>query len=255
MNTWTPIWNKLPDSSIWLESKEVKILFVTMLALKDRDHVVRLNAFELSRKSNLTEQEVIDALEVLKSPDTKRLEPQEYEGRRIERVEDGWLILNGEKYREKIQEQRRREYCREKMREYRSRGSENKSESQEYHKDARSVLFLMNELTGRHYRETDGNLRLISSRLSEDGVDFEGVGKMLERQCLKWKNDPKMSEYLRPETLFNKTKFDGYYAARNLPLKAGEDPSDRNTGTANDLPSVRDQYEGIGKVYPNWTET
>lgn len=27
-----------------------------------------------------------------------------------------------------------------------------------------------------------------------------------------------MSEYLRPQTLFNKTKFDGYYAAKDQPI-------------------------------------
>jgi hypothetical protein len=119
MNTWTPVWSKLPDSSIWLESKEVKILFMTMLAIKDRDHVVRYSAFELARKANLTEQEVLDSLKVLESPDTKRLEPQEHEGRRIARVEDGWLMLNGEKYRRKMQEVYRKEYKRVKQAEYR----------------------------------------------------------------------------------------------------------------------------------------
>lgn len=120
MNTWTPVWSKLPDSSVWAESKDVKILFITMLALKDRDHVVRYNAFELARKANLSEAEVLAAIEVLKSPDTRRLEPQDFEGRRIEKVEDGWLLLNGEKYRRKMQEIYRKEYKRVKQAEYRN---------------------------------------------------------------------------------------------------------------------------------------
>lgn len=119
MNTWTPVWSKLPDSSVWAESKEVKILFITMLALKDRDHIVRYNAFELARKANLSEAEVLEALKVLSSPDTRRLEPQDYDGRRIEKVEDGWLMLNGEKYRRKMQELYRKEYKRVKQAEYR----------------------------------------------------------------------------------------------------------------------------------------
>ncbi|MDE2097623.1 MAG: conserved phage C-terminal domain-containing protein [Patescibacteria group bacterium] len=84
-----------------------------------------------------------------------------------------------------------------------------------YHKDARSVLHFLNENSRRHFRETDANLTFISSRLKEPEVDFEGCKKMILRQCKKWL-DTEMAEYLRPETLFNKTKFDSYYAARDL---------------------------------------
>ena len=49
-------------------------------------------------------------------------------------------------------------------------------------------------------------------------MDIEGVKKMIVRQCKRWKGT-EMAEYLRPETLFNKTKFDGYYAARDLPVE------------------------------------
>ena len=121
MNTWTPLWSKVVDSSIWLEDKNTRILFVTMLALKDRDHVVRYSAFELARKANLTELEVIESLKILQKPDTKRVEPQEFEGRRIEKVEDGWFMLNGEKYRKAMQKLYRREYKRGKQAEYRQK--------------------------------------------------------------------------------------------------------------------------------------
>jgi hypothetical protein len=50
----------------------------------------------------------LEALAVLSNPDTKRLEPQEYEGRRIQKVEDGWLILNGQKYRDKVSDEMRK---------------------------------------------------------------------------------------------------------------------------------------------------
>lgn len=84
---------------------------------------------------------------------------------------------------------------------------------------ARPVLLLLNEQSGRQFRETEANLLLIASRLEEKDVDVEGVFMMVRRQCAKWKNDPKMSEYLRPETLFGKTKFEAYYANRNQPIE------------------------------------
>jgi hypothetical protein len=41
---------------------------------------------------------------------------------------------------------------------------------------------------------------------------------MIDRQVARWKGDPKMEEYLRPGTLFNKEKFDSYYAAKDIPI-------------------------------------
>lgn len=84
--------------------------------------------------------------------------------------------------------------------------------------DARTVLARLNELTHREFRAVDSNLKLIKARLSEPDVTVEGLVAMVERQVAKWNPDPKMREYLRPETLFGKTKFDGYYAARNEPV-------------------------------------
>ena len=83
---------------------------------------------------------------------------------------------------------------------------------------AKRVIEHLNKHSGRMFRNTDGNLDLINARLSEDGVDEAGVLEMVRRQCELWSTDPKMSEFLRPETLFGKTKFEGYYANRLLPV-------------------------------------
>jgi len=62
--------------------------------------VVRGSAFNISQWAKKTEKETLDALEILSSPDTKRIEKQPFDGRRIQKVEDGWLILNGMFYRD-----------------------------------------------------------------------------------------------------------------------------------------------------------
>lgn len=101
-------------------------------------------------------------------------------------------------------------------------GSGLKSKGNEgYHKDSRTVLHYLNEQCGRHFRETDTNLGFISARLEESGVTLQGVMRMVSRQCARWKGTGQ-EEYLRPETLFNKTKFDGYYAAKDLPANSGQ---------------------------------
>lgn len=118
------------------------------------------------------------------------------------------------------------------------RGEESKGE---YHKDTRSALYWLNENAGVKYREVDSNLKLISARLSEPEVTLSGVQQMIERQVALWRGTD-MEKYIRPETLFNKTKFDSYYANRNSKIIERGDPRrvDRAKGTLN---------EGVSKQY------
>lgn len=110
MERYVPIFSRIVDSSLWIEPDYVVKVFLTMLAKKDADEVVRGTAFNIASWSKKTEQEVIEALKILSSPDTKRLEPQPFDGRRIEKVEGGWKLLNGAKYQMEMQRinQRRR---------------------------------------------------------------------------------------------------------------------------------------------------
>lgn len=119
--TWVPLWSTVVDSSIWDETDTVLKVFLTMLALKDADHIVRLNAYQISRRARKTEREVLEALTVLSSPDTKRVEPQEFEGRRIQAIEEGWLILNGDKYRQQVSIEMKRARNRRAQAAYRAR--------------------------------------------------------------------------------------------------------------------------------------
>ena len=54
MNTWTPLWTQIVDSSLWEEPLCVRVLFVTMLALKDAEHIVRSDAYKLHKKAHLS---------------------------------------------------------------------------------------------------------------------------------------------------------------------------------------------------------
>lgn len=73
---------------------------------------------------------------------------------------------------------------------------------------AKLVLDALNQKSGKAFRYTDSNLRLIEARLKEYTV--EDCLKVIATKCSQWKNDPKMNKYIRPETLFNATKFGGY---------------------------------------------
>lgn len=119
-----------------------------------------------------------------------------------------------------------------------------------YHKDARSVLFYLREATGRLFHENDANLAIITARLRESDGSFDDFKLMVDRQCQRWKGTDQ-EEYLRPETLFGKRKFDGYYAARKLPIHANNGTAngqrvDRNVGTCNE--GNHTKYGNLGKV-------
>jgi hypothetical protein len=61
---------------------------------------------------------------------------------------------------------------------------------------------------------------------------------MVRRQAEHWMRDPIMAEYLRPQTLFGKEKFDAYYAAREVevpPLHHTGNPA-FSTSTPADAP-------------------
>lgn len=108
-NSWSPIWQGILDSSIWEEPDHVLRVFVALLSLKGMDDVVQFDDYKLARRihMDLDMPRFLDALRILASPDLKR-PGQEFEGRRIEKVDGGWKLLNGEKYREMMKLENKR---------------------------------------------------------------------------------------------------------------------------------------------------
>jgi uncharacterized phage protein (TIGR02220 family) len=74
---------------------------------------------------------------------------------------------------------------------------------------AKQVLEHLNEMAGRAYQPVDSSLKLIRARLKE-GATPEDCIAVIDAKTREWLEDPKMNQYLRPETLFNATKFAGY---------------------------------------------
>ena len=118
MPNYAPLWNTILTSSIWGESKDVRLLWLTMLAAKDDEGKIYSTVPGLARLANLTKEEVRTALAVLESPDPDS-RSKENNGARIKEFEGGWVVLNHAKYRDRIAEMR--EYNAKKQREYRRR--------------------------------------------------------------------------------------------------------------------------------------
>lgn len=104
----TPLFESIIASTIWSEDSDTRVVWVTMLALKNKYHIVEGSVPGLARLAGVSPEKTRKALEKFKSPD-KESRSQANGGRRIKDVPGGWLILNGELYQEKLMEMRQRE--------------------------------------------------------------------------------------------------------------------------------------------------
>lgn len=90
------------------------------------------------------------------------------------------------------------------------------------------VVNHLNQRAGTHYRTTTANTRkLVKARLKE-GFTVEDMKLVIDKKCADWLNNPKMAEFLRPDTLFG-SKFEGYLNAR--PNTRFNAPSNPNAAT------------------------
>lgn len=85
------------------------------------------------------------------------------------------------------------------------------SNGRNYRDEAVTILAFLNQKSGKSFRAVPTNLSLIEARL-RTGVDLQSCKSLIARKVRDWSTDPKMQAYLRPETLFNKTKFESYLA-------------------------------------------
>ncbi len=76
--------------------------------------------------------------------------------------------------------------------------------------DYKTIVDYLNQKAGTNYRSTSKKTqRLINARFNNDNATVDDFKKVIDIKVSQWKNDDKMSKYLRPETLFG-TKFEGY---------------------------------------------
>lgn len=75
---------------------------------------------------------------------------------------------------------------------------------------ASQVLAYLNQQANRSFKPKESTtLKHIIARLKE-GHEHQVLFDVIDLKCYEWLNDAKMCEYLRPDTLFNQTKFDNY---------------------------------------------
>lgn len=116
--TFTKLFSSITESTIWCEDSDIRIVWITMLAMCDRHGRVFASIPGLANRAQVDLTKAETAIEKFLSPD-KYSRTTDHEGRRIEPIDGGWRLLNHSKYREIRDEEERKAYKREWIREKR----------------------------------------------------------------------------------------------------------------------------------------
>ena len=101
MTGYTKLFSSILGSTVWREPAATKVVWITMLAMKDLDGNVEASIPGLANFAGTTIDETETAIAKFLAPDPYSRTP-DHEGRRIEPIDGGWRILNHGKYREKM---------------------------------------------------------------------------------------------------------------------------------------------------------
>lgn len=107
MENYCKLYHGILTSSVWQKPLSWKIVWITILALKDAEGRVRGSVGWLAMIAGVPRKDAVEALEAFLSPDPDS-RSQEHEGRRIEAIEGGWRVLNHSFYRDVLEDQRQR---------------------------------------------------------------------------------------------------------------------------------------------------
>ena len=122
------VYTEMLDSSIWGESIETRIVWITMLAMADGDGIVSASVGGLARRANVSREATEAALEVLAGPDPDSRDGTT--GERIEKRVGGWAILNHRKYRDRRSKKQRADAERQAAKRKRDKSRESRESRQ-----------------------------------------------------------------------------------------------------------------------------
>lgn len=121
----TLLWAKMLDSSIWVkESKETRLLWVTMMMMRDFKGQIYSSVVGLANRARISDEECEKSLKILLSPDKNDTSGVE-EGRRLREIPGGWEIVNHDFYRFTTEE--KREFWKQQKAEQRARAAAKES--------------------------------------------------------------------------------------------------------------------------------
>jgi len=120
MDGFTKLFGSILNSTIWMEDDKTRLVWITMLAMKNGKHQILSSVPGLAHQARVSVEDCMAAVKKLEGPDPHSTH-QEHEGRRIEKIEGGWILLNGQKYADKLNREALKEYKRNWQQAYRDK--------------------------------------------------------------------------------------------------------------------------------------
>jgi len=191
---YTKLFNSILTSTIWMEDDQTRIVWITMLAMADKNGEVQGSIPGIARVAGVTLDACNRAIKRLTSPDLYS-RTKDDEGRRIEEIEGGWALINHGKYRDMAS----REDSKDAAAKRQARVRERKKRSKLVTPESRSVT-LSHALVTDNVHIADADLYNTASgfntvdQLSEELIDN------LEAAGLKTSEANKMRRELRRAT-------------------------------------------------------
>ncbi len=106
------LFSKIVDSSIWLEPTPTRIVWLMFIAVMNEDGFVQFaSVANVAYRARITDEEAEQAIQILEGPDPNSAD-DENDGRRVEKVPGGWIVLNAQKYRDLVTREMVREQTR-----------------------------------------------------------------------------------------------------------------------------------------------
>lgn len=93
-----------------------------------------------------------------------------------------------------------------------------------------SIVGYLNQRIGTSYLASSKKTKSCIHARLEEGFKLDDFKSVIDKKAAEWIGDPKMEQYLRPETLFG-TKFEGYLNAKATGRKENNGQTSGNSGT------------------------
>lgn len=117
--TFTKLFASITESTIWCEDDQTRLVWITMLAMANKNGFVFGSIPGLANRARVPVESVRAAIFKFQQPD-RDSRTKDFGGRRIEEVDGGWRLITYDKHRAIRDEEERREYMRNFMREKRA---------------------------------------------------------------------------------------------------------------------------------------
>lgn len=163
-------------STMWSYDPATKVVWITLLAEASWEGVVVGTITGLARIANVPLEDTKKAFEIFLAPDPDSTSP-EHDGRRIEKTDRGWKILNFERYRDLGSSEKKREADRVRIAEKRESAKSDVGNSPVIPHMSRPVAKSRNpspNVAKVAYTDTDKDPdRILDKNRIEAGCDFD----------------------------------------------------------------------------------